>query len=187
MWLSKTFYRRFWHRKTFVIAGLCRVVASFFSAPGSGSPSPVEVAPAGLCRVASVFSRPLGRLPPPDRWSSALPRQWFYRFCLLGTFKFGLVCCTRRPFVGLWSWPRFLCFLIKRGSGGNSLDRQIPSTQLHSQAEGRAGPMPSKNSFFFFMWVQTGFELRTELSDTPDDPGSQLPYQEFPPYYPAPI
>ena len=32
-------------------AGLCCVVASFFSAPGSGSPSPVEVAPAGLCRV----------------------------------------------------------------------------------------------------------------------------------------
>merc|ERR1712024_200446 len=26
-------------------AGLCRVVASFFSYPGSGSPSPVEVAP----------------------------------------------------------------------------------------------------------------------------------------------
>ena len=40
-------------------AGLCRVVASFFSAPGSGSPSPVEVAPAGLCRVvASLFSAP---------------------------------------------------------------------------------------------------------------------------------
>ena len=36
-------------------AGLGRVVASFFfSATGSGSPSPVEVAPAGLCRVASV-------------------------------------------------------------------------------------------------------------------------------------
>ena len=40
-------------------AGLCRVVASVFSAPGSGSPSPVEVAPAGLRRVvASVFSAP---------------------------------------------------------------------------------------------------------------------------------
>ena len=36
-------------------AGLCRVVASFFSAPGSGSPSPVEVAPAGLCRVVASF------------------------------------------------------------------------------------------------------------------------------------
>ena len=27
----------------------------FFSAPGSGSPSPVEVAPAGLCRVVASF------------------------------------------------------------------------------------------------------------------------------------
>jgi len=33
----------------------CRVVASVFSAPGSGSPSPVEVAPAGLCRVVATF------------------------------------------------------------------------------------------------------------------------------------
>ena len=47
-------------------AGLCRVVASFFSAPGSGSPSPVEVAPAGLCRVvASFFSAPGSGSPSP--------------------------------------------------------------------------------------------------------------------------
>ena len=31
------------------------------------------------------------------------------------------------------------------------------------------------------------FELITQLSDVPGDPGSQLPYQEFPPYYLAPI
>ena len=77
------FYRRFWYRKTFKIgidwqirvtpspvvvapAGLCRVVASVFLAPGSGSPSPVEVAPAGLCRVvASVFSAPGSGSPSP--------------------------------------------------------------------------------------------------------------------------
>merc|ERR1712077_171021 len=66
---------------------------SVFSAPGSGSPSPVEVTPAGLCRVASVFSpssrpqavapRPLWRLPPPAFVASPPsslrllgPRQW---------------------------------------------------------------------------------------------------------------
>ena len=47
-------------------AGLYLVVASFFSAPGSGSPSPVEVAPAGLCRVvASFFSAPGSGSPSP--------------------------------------------------------------------------------------------------------------------------
>ena len=46
-------------------AGLRRVVASVFSAPGSGSPSPVEVAPAGLCRVVFFFRRPLSRASPP--------------------------------------------------------------------------------------------------------------------------
>ena len=54
-------------------AGLGRVVASFFSAPGSGSPSPVEVAPAGLGlgRVVAFFSPALDSLtrscilPPP--------------------------------------------------------------------------------------------------------------------------
>merc|ERR1711884_793203 len=38
----------------------------FFSAPGSGSPSPVEVAPAGLCRVvASILLGPRQWLPVP--------------------------------------------------------------------------------------------------------------------------
>ena len=38
----------------------------FFTAPGSGSPSPVEVAPAGLCRVvASILHGPRQWLPVP--------------------------------------------------------------------------------------------------------------------------
>ena len=56
---------------------------SLFSAPGSGSPSPVRVAPAGLCRVVCVFSpssrpqavasRPLWRFPPPASVASSPP------------------------------------------------------------------------------------------------------------------
>merc|ERR1711884_66097 len=47
-------------------AGLSRVVASFFSAPGSGSPAPVEVAPAGLCRVVEpILHGPRQWLPGP--------------------------------------------------------------------------------------------------------------------------
>ena len=56
------------------LVGLCRVVASFFSAPGSGSPSPVEVAPAGLCRVvASFFSTPGSGSPSPVEVAPAGP------------------------------------------------------------------------------------------------------------------
>merc|ERR1711884_554197 len=43
-----------------------------FSAPGSGSPSPVEVAPAGLCPVASCFLGPRQWLPVP---CGGCPRQ----------------------------------------------------------------------------------------------------------------
>ena len=60
-------------------AGLCRVVASFFSAPGSGSPSPVEVAPAGLCRVvASFFSAPGSGTSSPALRLGLLSTRWLF-------------------------------------------------------------------------------------------------------------
>ena len=103
-------------------AGLSRVVASVFSAPGSGSPSPVEVAPAGLCHVAfiaSVLGLTRFYIPPDDlgQTLSDLGRSCFFipgwlRYDSIGHFYWVDVCffqdfdsnCFDERFLSLFSF-----------------------------------------------------------------------------------
>jgi hypothetical protein len=66
--------------------------------------------------------------------------------------------------------------------------RQRDLTSLHMHTEKRSG-RATPEKFLFFLSVPCGgqFHSRHESSpDTQGDPGSQLPYQEFSPYYLAP-